>query len=128
MPLVGLDYAKDLKAIIFDLDILALRAVLWAFVDHLTKKPSVEMGWFVECVLDARRYPAHDAQNEAELIGRFQDPGLPDPVLDILDHGEVIDFELGHDFDLGHLAGIELHHVGSIGKELPAEIHGSRIK
>ena len=56
MPLVGLDYAKDLKAIIFDLDVLALRAILWAFVDHLTKKPTIDMSWFVECVLDARRY------------------------------------------------------------------------
>jgi hypothetical protein len=59
MALVGLDYAKDLKAIIFDLDALALRTVLWAFVDKLTKEPSVKRDDFVEYVLDAQRYHRH---------------------------------------------------------------------
>jgi hypothetical protein len=59
MPLVGLDYAKDLKAIIFDLDALALRTVLWAFVDKLTKEPSVRMADFVDFVIDAQRYHRH---------------------------------------------------------------------
>ena len=74
MPLVGLDYAKDLKAIIFDMDVLALRAVLWAFVDRLTKRVSIDRDFFVECVLDAQRY--HERRKEINgAVGVSRQPG-----------------------------------------------------
>lgn len=56
MSLLDSNYAKDLKALIFDLDENACKQVLFGMVEVLTQHPSVLKNVFVELVSDGRDY------------------------------------------------------------------------
>ena len=56
MPLLDINYAKDLKALIFDLGENACKQVLFGMVEILTQHPSVLKNVFVELVSDGRDY------------------------------------------------------------------------
>jgi hypothetical protein len=56
MKLLDVDYAKDLKALVFDLDEKACKQVLFGMVEILTEHPSVLRNVFVELVSDGRDY------------------------------------------------------------------------
>lgn len=62
MQVINSDYAKDLKALIFDLDEKASKQVLFGMVDILTQHPSVLRNVFIELVSDGRDY--HKALKE----------------------------------------------------------------
>ena len=56
MPLLDVNYGKDLKALIFDLDEKACKQILFGMVEILTEHPSVLRNVFVELVSDGRDY------------------------------------------------------------------------
>jgi len=56
MNLLDSNYAKDLKALIFDLNEKACKQVLFGMVEILTQHPSVLKNVFVELVSDGRDY------------------------------------------------------------------------
>lgn len=56
MPLLDVDYSKDLKALIFDLDEKACKQVLFGMVEILKQHPSVLRNVFIELVSDGRDY------------------------------------------------------------------------
>jgi len=56
MALLDAGYAKDLKALVFDLDEKACKQVLFGMVEILTEHPSVLRNVFIELVSDGREY------------------------------------------------------------------------
>jgi len=64
MKLLDANYAKDLKALVFDLDEKACKQVLFGMVEILTEHPSVLRNVFVELVSDGRDY--HKATMRAQ--------------------------------------------------------------
>lgn len=56
MSLLDSNYAKDLKALIFDLDEKSCKQVLFGMVEILTQHPSVLRNVFVALVSDGRDY------------------------------------------------------------------------
>ena len=56
MNLLDSNYAKDLKALIFDLNEKACKKVLFGMVEILTQHPSVLRNVFIELVSDGRDY------------------------------------------------------------------------
>ena len=65
MPLLDVNYAKDLKALIFDLDEKACKQVLFGMVEILTQHPSVLRNVFIELVSDGRDYHKATAVRQA---------------------------------------------------------------
>lgn len=64
MPLLDVNYGKDLKALIFDLNEKACKQILFGMVEILTEHPSVLRNVFVELVSDGRDY--HKVMMEAQ--------------------------------------------------------------
>jgi len=56
MALLDVNYAKDLKALIFDLNEKACKQVLFGMVEILIQHPSVLRNVFIELVSDGRDY------------------------------------------------------------------------
>ena len=56
MPPLDVNYSKDLKALIFDLDEKACKQILFGMVEILTEHPSILRNVFVELVSDGRDY------------------------------------------------------------------------
>ena len=56
MDILDSHYAKDLKALIFDLDEKACKQVLFAMVEILTQHPSILRNVFIALVSDGRDY------------------------------------------------------------------------
>ena len=56
MALLDVNYAKDLKALIFDLNEKACKQVLFGMVEILVQHPSVLRNVFIELVSDGRDY------------------------------------------------------------------------
>ena len=56
MPLLDFNYAKDLKALIFDLDEKGCKQVLFGMVEILTEHASILRNVFIELVSDGRDY------------------------------------------------------------------------
>ena len=65
MPTLDSNYAKDLKALIFDLDEKACKQVLFGMVEILTQHPSVLRNVFIELVSDGRDY--HKARTASQV-------------------------------------------------------------
>jgi len=64
VPILESQYAKDLKALIYDLDEKALKQVLFGCVEILTQHPSILRNVFIELVSDGRDY--YKARIEAQ--------------------------------------------------------------
>ena len=56
MGLLSEEYAKDLRAAVFDLNHRACQEVLFGMIEELKKRPSVRRERFIELVLDGKSY------------------------------------------------------------------------
>ena len=65
MQLLDINYAKDLKALIFDLNEKACKQVLFGMVEILVQHPSVLRNVFIELVSDGRDY--HKARKMSQV-------------------------------------------------------------
>lgn len=65
MSFLDFNYAKDLKALIFDLDEKACKQVLFAMVEILTQHTSILRNVFMELVSDGRDY--HKARTASQV-------------------------------------------------------------
>jgi hypothetical protein len=64
MPTLDVNYGKDLKALIFDLDEKACKQALFGMVEILTQHPSILRNVFMELVSDGRDY--HKARTASQ--------------------------------------------------------------
>ena len=65
MQLLDIKYAKDLKALIFDLNEKACKQVLFGMVEILTQHPSILRNVFVELASDGRDYQKARTMSQA---------------------------------------------------------------